>query len=77
VTLVGSTCTPADTLGRNVSAPKLREGDLVVIPNSGAYCPTTGLWGFNSQPLFSEVLLGSNGSAEHLVPQHQLLQYWS
>ena len=52
VTLVGNLCTPADTLGWEVKTPRLEEGDLVIVPNSGAYCATTGALGFNSQRLF-------------------------
>jgi hypothetical protein len=50
----------------------LHEGDLVVIPNAGAYCQTTALWGFNSQPLFHEGLLTCEGSFNHFQPQYQL-----
>lgn len=72
IQLVGNLCTSADCLGRDVEAPDLRPGDLVVIPNSGAYCQTTGFWGFISQPLFSEGLLDADFKYTPLVPQHEL-----
>ena len=74
VHIVGNLCTSADCLGRNVAAPRLVEGDLVVIPNSGAYCMTTGLWGFNSQPLFAEGMLMEDDTLNLLQPQHKLFQ---
>jgi diaminopimelate decarboxylase len=70
--LVGNLCTPADCLARGVRAPPLEEGDLVVIPNSGAYCQTTALWGFNGQPLFTEYLLTRGGALTELESQHLL-----
>ena len=73
VTIVGNLCTTADTLGTKVSAPRLQEGDLVIIPNAGAYCQTTAMWGFNSQPLFQEGILTQDGSFNLFQPQHQLL----
>jgi len=65
-------CTSADQLGRDIAAPSLEPGDLVVIPNSGAYCQTTGFWGFISLPLFQEALLTAEGEYVPLEPQHQL-----
>jgi diaminopimelate decarboxylase len=73
VDIVGNLCTSADSLGRKVRAPVLVEGDLVVIPNAGAYCQTTGLWGFNGQPLFSEAMLSRSGELELLEPQYNVL----
>ena len=71
--IVGSLCTPADLLGRDVAAPNLHEGDLVAVSNAGAYCATTGMWGFNSRPLFTEILLGRNGEPVTLEPQYARL----
>lgn len=73
VDIVGNLCTSADSLGRKVIAPVLDDGDLVVIPNSGAYCQTTGLWGFNSQPLFSEAMLTQDGKLVYVEPQYSVL----
>jgi diaminopimelate decarboxylase len=66
IDIVGNLCTSADCLGQNVEAPRLEEGDLVVIPNAGAYCQTTALWGFNSQPRFEEAMLMENGTLNML-----------
>lgn len=73
VDIVGNLCTSADSLGRKVPAPKLEEGDLIVIPNSGAYCQTTALWGFNGQPLFTEGLLDRQGALRWVEPQYSVL----
>jgi diaminopimelate decarboxylase len=72
VNLVGNLCTSADLIGQDVAAPKLNEGDLVVIPNSGAYTQTTGMWGFNSQRPFTEMLLEAGGVLRTLEPQYAL-----
>jgi len=72
VNLVGNLCTAADLIGQDVAAPKLIEGDLVVIPNSGAYTQTTGMWGFNSQRPFSEMFLDASGALRKLEPQYAL-----
>jgi diaminopimelate decarboxylase len=72
VDLVGNLCTSTDVIGRDVETPRLHEGDLVVIPNSGAYTQTTGMWGFNSQRPFSEMLLGERGDPVMLEPQYEL-----
>jgi diaminopimelate decarboxylase len=70
--IVGNLCTSADCIGRKVPGPDLRAGDLVVIPNSGAYCQTTALWGFNSQTPCGELLCRLDGTLQVLVPQHEL-----
>jgi diaminopimelate decarboxylase len=72
--LVGNLCTSADRLGQDVKAPPLMEGDLVLIPNSGAYTLTTGMWGFNSQAPFSEMMLDPDGTLHRLDPQPRV---WS
>ena len=73
VEIVGNLCTSADQLGGNVEAPELEEGDLVVVPNAGAYTTTTGMWGFNSQGLFAEAVLEEDQRLEMLAPQYSLL----
>ena len=73
VDIVGNLCTSADSLGRNVTVPILNEGDLIVIPNSGAYCQTTALWGFNSQSLFLEAILALDGRLTYVEPQYNVL----
>jgi len=72
IDIVGNLCTSADCFGQNVEAPRLEEGDLVVIPNAGAYCQTTALWGFNSQSLFEEAMLMGDGTLKMLPAQHRL-----
>jgi diaminopimelate decarboxylase len=70
VEIVGMLCTAADRLGYAVAAPRLQAGDLVVVPNAGAYCQTTALWGFNSQRLFNEAMLGSDGRLRPVEAQY-------
>lgn len=72
VDFVGNLCSSADRIGQDVVAPGLIEGDLVVIPNSGAYTQTTGMWGFNSQRLFSEMMMDAGGQLRPLEPQYEL-----
>ncbi|WP_409240294.1 type III PLP-dependent enzyme [Streptomyces sp. PA5.6] len=55
--LVGPLCTPGDVLGRRVELPDLAEGDLVTVPNAGAYGPTASLLGFLGRPAPAEALV--------------------
>ncbi|CAL9567592.1 L-glutamyl-[BtrI acyl-carrier protein] decarboxylase [Streptomyces sp. enrichment culture] len=55
--LVGPLCTPGDVLGRQVSLPALRVGDVLTIPNAGAYGPTASLLMFLGRPAPAEVLV--------------------
>lgn len=72
VEICGSLCTSADRLGGGVDAPRLEPGDLVIIPNAGAYCQTTALWGFNSQRLFHEGMLSGDGRLRWIEPQYRV-----
>jgi diaminopimelate decarboxylase len=49
-TLVGPLCTPLDVLNRSASLGPLKAGDLLRIPNTGAYGLTAGLLAFLSRP---------------------------
>ncbi|HUA13996.1 MAG TPA: type III PLP-dependent enzyme [Verrucomicrobiae bacterium] len=53
--LVGPLCTPLDTLGRGVTLPSARVGDLVGVFQSGAYARTASPLGFLSHPAPAEV----------------------
>jgi diaminopimelate decarboxylase len=55
--LVGPLCTPGDVLGREIALPDLAAGDLVAIPNTGAYGPTASLLGFLGRPAPVEVVV--------------------
>ncbi|QUQ65432.1 type III PLP-dependent enzyme [Kutzneria sp. CA-103260] len=55
--LVGPLCTPGDILGRGVPAPALSPGDVVTIPNAGAYGVTASLLMFLGRPAPVEVIL--------------------
>jgi diaminopimelate decarboxylase len=56
-TLVGPLCTPGDVLSRNVQLHTLRTGDIVTVPNVGAYGLTASLLLFLSRPAPHEVVL--------------------
>jgi diaminopimelate decarboxylase len=56
-TLVGPLCTPGDVLGREVAVPALRTGDVLEIPNAGAYGPTASLLAFLGRPAPVEVVV--------------------
>lgn len=55
--LVGPLCTPGDLLGREIPLPELSAGDIVEIPNAGAYGPTASLLMFLGRPAPLEVLV--------------------
>lgn len=57
VTLVGPLCTPADVLARDVSLGAVAIGDLVAVPNVGAYGLSASLVGFLSRPAPVEIVL--------------------
>jgi diaminopimelate decarboxylase len=54
--LVGPLCTPGDVLGRTVRLPSSRVGDVITVPNVGAYGPTASLLLFLSRPAPTEVV---------------------
>ncbi len=56
VTLVGPLCTPLDVLNRSVDLGEVQVGDLLAVPNVGAYGLTASLVGFLSHPLPVEVV---------------------
>lgn len=53
--VVGPLCSPLDSLGRNLKLPAPRVGDLLAIPNVGAYGLTASLIGFLSHAAPAEV----------------------
>ena len=53
--LVGPLCTPGDLLGRSVKVPALAIGDLVTVPNVGAYGVSASLVSFLGRPAPAEV----------------------
>jgi len=48
--LVGPLCTPGDVLGRDIKMPELGPGDVLTIPNAGAYGVTASLLMFLGRP---------------------------
>ncbi|MDI5970990.1 type III PLP-dependent enzyme [Streptomyces sp. SL13] len=55
--LVGPLCTPADVLGSKVPVCAAGPGDVLVVPNTGAYGLTASLLGFLSRPAPAEVFV--------------------
>lgn len=56
-TLAGPLCTPGDVLGRQIDVPPLAEGDILTVPNAGAYGLTASLLMFLGRPAPAEVVL--------------------
>lgn len=72
-TLVGPLCTPGDRLATEAAVGELRPGELLAIPNTGAYGVTASLLGFLSRPAPVEVVLrgGRVVSATRLQPRRE------
>jgi diaminopimelate decarboxylase len=56
--VVGPLCTPLDLLGDRMELPVAREGDLVVVFQSGAYGASASPQAFLGHPRCAEVLVG-------------------
>ncbi|EFL23202.1 putative pyridoxal-dependent decarboxylase, C- sheet domain protein [Streptomyces himastatinicus ATCC 53653] len=56
-TLAGPLCTPGDLLAREIDLPELDEGDVIAIPNTGAYGPTASLLMFLGRPAPAEAVV--------------------
>ncbi|RSN54421.1 decarboxylase [Amycolatopsis sp. WAC 04182] len=56
-TVAGPLCTPLDVLARGTRLPPLAVGDLVTIPNTGAYGPTASLLAFLGHAAPAEVVV--------------------
>lgn len=76
VTLAGPLCTPADILARAVELPGVRSGDLLAVPNVGAYGLTASLLGFLGHRAPAEVLVDGDRvvSATRLALHRQALE---
>ncbi|MBB5039560.1 type III PLP-dependent enzyme domain-containing protein [Prosthecobacter dejongeii] len=53
--IVGPLCTPLDSLARGLKMPDVAAGDLLAVPNVGAYGLTASLIGFLSHPAPAEI----------------------
>ncbi|MCE5003512.1 decarboxylase [Staphylococcus pseudoxylosus] len=58
--VVGPLCTPMDYLSRKINLPELYRGDLITIPNVGAYSLSASLINFLSRDLPVELVLEKN-----------------
>ncbi|MGK3205791.1 type III PLP-dependent enzyme [Amycolatopsis sp. MEPSY49] len=55
--LVGPLCTPGDSLAKAAKLPELASGDVVTVPNVGAYGVTASLISFLGRPTPAEVVV--------------------
>lgn len=76
VEVVGQLCTPLDCIGRRIKLPRVEPGDLVTVPNTGAYGPTASVLGFLSRPTPAEILHrdGKILSATRLRSGHETIE---
>lgn len=72
VTLVGPLCTPLDVLSRAAPLGSLKVGDVLRIPNTGAYGLTASLLAFLSHPPATEVVV--DGAAEVHVRRLEVIE---
>ncbi len=56
VDVVGPLCTPLDCLAKRIDLPAVEPGDLIAIPNVGAYGATASVGNFLSRPSAVEIL---------------------
>jgi diaminopimelate decarboxylase len=68
----GPLCTPLDTWARSADVPALRRGDLVRVPNVGAYGLSASLLGFLGHPAPREVVVEGGDIVD--VSQLQLVR---
>lgn len=73
--VVGPLCTPLDCIGKKLSFPRVEPGDLVAIPNVGAYGATASVVNFLSRPAPAEILhkKGEVMSVHRLCTGHEIL----
>ncbi|MFI9589352.1 alanine racemase [Nonomuraea sp. NPDC052265] len=62
LSLVGPLCTPLDILSRSADIPVPNIGDVLEIPNVGAYGLTASLLAFLSRPVPAEIVLDDGGT---------------
>lgn len=75
VDVVGPLCTPLDCLAKRIGMPAVEPGDLLAIPNVGAYGATASVGAFLSRPAAAEILHrdGEAVSAHRLRLGHEPL----
>jgi diaminopimelate decarboxylase len=71
-TVVGPLCTPLDTWARNVQLPKLAPGDLLAVPNTGAYGLYASLLAFLGHPAPAEIVVDGDRPGSPVVHASRL-----
>lgn len=73
ITLVGPTCTPIDIVHKGCFLPALRQGDLIVIQDFGAYTSSYSPIHFCGHPWPAEVMVSVTGG-ERMLRRRGLLE---
>lgn len=76
IDVVGQLCTPLDCLGKRIAMPEVVAGELLAIPNVGAYGVTASVTDFLSRPTPAEILhrQGKVLGAHRLRTGHEAVQ---
>ena len=62
VTLVGNLCTASDVVAKDITMPRLKKGDIVVITNAGSYAAVLSPVQFSSQVPPAQLFLSCDGT---------------
>ncbi len=68
VDVVGQLCTPLDCIAKRIEIPRVGPGDLLAIPNVGAYGATASVGAFLSRPAPAEIVY----RGEQVLAVHRL-----
>lgn len=71
-TVVGPLCTPLDTWARSVPLPRLAPGDLLAVPNTGAYGLYASLVAFLGHPAPAEIVIDGDLPGSPVVDASRL-----
>ncbi|HEY3606567.1 MAG TPA: type III PLP-dependent enzyme [Pseudonocardiaceae bacterium] len=71
-TVVGPLCTPLDTWARNANLPPLAPGDLLAVPNTGAYGLQASLLAFLGHPMPAEAVIDGDQPGRPLTDVSRL-----
>ena len=72
VTLVGNLCTAADVIAKDISMPRLKQGDVIAITNAGSYGAVLSPMQFSSQTPPQQLLLRCDGTVVDAYEQIEM-----